>query len=159
MKRTFLIFLILCICTHDLSRAKEIKPGIVINEGNYTEYLPELKKLLTPGYLTDIIMALKNGWITFPVVEKKNYPPAEHFHRATLNNVGRYKVARDNRLIGKPSWKAGLPFLPPRTAAEVAWNVYKRREYGDQMSYYAPFLLFDLKTNCPDGEIVYMDTL
>lgn len=140
-----IIFLLIFLLYPFLISAQEykIKPGVILTKENYEKYLPELKGLLIPGYLIDVTNALKNGWITLPIVEKKEYPPVKTFLKATLNNAGKLKVDSKNRVIG--NWKAGLPFPVPKTGAELAWNVYRRHEHTDNMSFYADFLLFNKK--------------
>ncbi len=120
--------------------AKEIKPGITITKDNYVEYLPELKKLLDPGTFYDIQRPLKNGIITIPVVETKEYPQVQPYHEYTMKYAGKSSVGKNNELIG---WEAGLPFPEPKSGAELAWNLDRRVVAIDQSSFKGDFFLFD----------------
>jgi hypothetical protein len=104
-----------------------IKPGVTLTKDNYEKYLPQLEKLIFPAHLHYVIKGLKNGWITVPIVEKREYHTLNGFVKATLGNAGKYKVGKDNKLIGPP-WRGGLPFPDPKTGAELGWNAYKRQQ-------------------------------
>ena len=141
MKREMfsIIFLLLMLVPMTIF-AKEIKPGVVITKDNYEDYLPELKRLLNPATFLTIVPGIKNGWITMPVVETAKYPLTK-YGKATMANAGKFKVAKDNSLIG--DWKNGAPFPHPKTGAELAWSIYRRREYKDGAKWpYSTYYMF-----------------
>ncbi|MDY6862975.1 MAG: DUF1329 domain-containing protein [Thermodesulfobacteriota bacterium] len=142
MKRVFFAVLLL-IYIPCLIRAQEykIKPGIVITKENYKNYLPELKKLLPLATFPVHLNGLKNGWITIPIVDMK-YPVFNpEYLEAGKKNVGKLKVGPKNKIIG--DWISGPPFPNPKTGAELAWDMYRRGQYLDDISMKSPFLLFD----------------
>ncbi|MDY6862380.1 MAG: hypothetical protein SV062_05240, partial [Thermodesulfobacteriota bacterium] len=96
------IISIILFSTYSVVNAEEyqIKPGVVITKGNLDKYLPELKNLLPEGAVPWISNALRNGWITMPIVNKVQYPLCKGFLEASLNNKGKFKVGKDNKLIG-----------------------------------------------------------
>ncbi|MDY6863095.1 MAG: DUF1329 domain-containing protein, partial [Thermodesulfobacteriota bacterium] len=142
MKKIFFIgFLLLLIPIMISAKELTIMPGTVITKNNYRGLLPEMKKLFTPADFYMVTSGLERGLITILIVEKKIYPPPKKFRKATLKNEGKFKVGTKNKLIG--NWKSGLPFPYPETVTELAWNVYRRRGFADQMSFYSDFLLFD----------------
>lgn len=121
--------------------AQQIKPGVVITQTNYREYLPELKRLLNPGTLRVVVDSLERGLITLPIVETEVYPQSKPYHEATMKYAGTCKLRKDNWLIG---WKAGMPFPDPKNGAELAWNLDRRNLLTDQYSFYGDFYLYDL---------------
>jgi hypothetical protein len=120
----------------------KIKPGVTLTKDNYEKYLPELNKLIFPSHLLSVIKGLKNGWITVPIVEKREYLTQKGFAKITQDNAGKYKVGKDNKLIGPP-WQGGLPFPDPKTGAELGWNTYKRDQAGGDTILGGRFLLMD----------------
>ncbi|MDY6862046.1 MAG: DUF1329 domain-containing protein [Thermodesulfobacteriota bacterium] len=140
-RRLFIVTILLFIfpCTIE---SQEIKPGVHINKENYKTYSQELKKLLNPGAIDIITNAIKKGWISIPVIKKGNYSPPEGFAEFTKKNKGKFKVGKDNRLIG-PDWKGGLPFPEPETGAELGWNVYRRRGTLEEFIMDSDFFLID----------------
>jgi len=82
---------------------------------------------------------LRRGWVSVRVVKHrpKRIPK---YGRVGLANDGKFRVGEDNVLIGE--WKAGPPFPYPRTGAELAWSIYRRREYKDQQTWFCEFLMF-----------------
>lgn len=119
--------------------AGQIKPGIIITQENYQEYLPELKKMTSPHsyfYLKD---ALENGLITLPIVEMTEYPQSREYYKYTMKHKGTAKVGPNNELI---DWKAGMPFVDPQNGAELAWNLDRRQTVVDQCSFYANLNLY-----------------
>jgi len=141
-----LCFMLIVVFMSTITLAEEIKPGIVIDKANYKNYLPELKRLLTPSSFETVINGLRKGFITLPIVEKRKYIPPKGYVEATKKNLrgGKIKVTSDNRLIG---WKAGMPFPSPKSGVELGWNYQKRCDYGDQMFFTCDFLLFNKDDN------------
>ncbi|MDY6862561.1 MAG: DUF1329 domain-containing protein [Thermodesulfobacteriota bacterium] len=123
--------------------SQDIKPGIVITKKNYANYLKSMKELLPRGSFIWLSNGLKEGWTTIPVVEKKIYPPPKGFAEATAKNTGKFKVGKDNKLTGIKSWQAGLPFPNPKSGAELAWNVYRRRECAEEFECKSTFCLLN----------------
>ncbi|MDY6861599.1 MAG: DUF1329 domain-containing protein [Thermodesulfobacteriota bacterium] len=134
MKKIFLILLML-LCVHNLLQAQEkkIKTGIIVNKDNYQLYLKELKDLMIPADYTIISNGLKNGWITVPIVKKGDYPSPKGYAAATARYSGKCLTGENNQLFG---WVAGLPFQNPKNGLELAWNVQRRAQVTDQMSFY-----------------------
>ncbi|MDY6864162.1 MAG: DUF1329 domain-containing protein [Thermodesulfobacteriota bacterium] len=105
--------------------AKTIKPGTVITGKNYETYLPELKRLLTSVLFKHYINGLQNGWITMPIVKKGDYKSPKGYLEFSDKNADKYKVGKDNVLIG-PTWWGGAPFPDPKNGKELGWNIYRR---------------------------------
>ncbi len=112
-----------------MAHEDKIRPGTVITEKNYENYSEELKKLFTPAYFITVSKGIKNGWITIPVVKKRDYPLREGFAKATRNNIGKFRVGEKNKIIGK--WTSGTPFPQPETPEELAWDIYRRGQLAD----------------------------
>ncbi|MDY6863825.1 MAG: outer membrane lipoprotein-sorting protein [Thermodesulfobacteriota bacterium] len=147
--RTIFLAMLFVLCINGLIQAQEykIKPGVVITKENYENYLPELKLSLPHAVFHRYVNGLKNGWITMPIV-KKEYPPLNFFYlEASKQNKGKFKVAENNKLKGNESWRTGAPFPNPETGDELAWNIYRRSGYLDDLTFYADFLLYDKKAN------------
>lgn len=121
-----------------------IRPGVVITKQNLPQYEEELKRLLPMPYQEQMFTALRNGWITIPVVETRWRPP-KLYPKVSERNRGKFKVGPRNKVIpatpGGERWIVGLPFPDPKTGAEIAWNIYRRREWGDECTFYADFIL------------------
>ncbi|MDY6863841.1 MAG: DUF1329 domain-containing protein, partial [Thermodesulfobacteriota bacterium] len=105
--------------------ARQIKPGIEINNSNYEKYLPELKELLSPIVYSHYINGIKNGRVTMPVVEKGQYLAPDGYLKWSEKNRGKYKAGEKNRLVG-PVWHGGAPFPEPSNGTELGWNIYYR---------------------------------
>ncbi len=142
MRKTFFFILLILLLIPGLIWAQEIKPGVSITKDNYERYLPELKKLLFPASFVTVLNALRKGWITLPVVEeRRKLLRRPGYAEWTKRMQGKCKVGAENRLIG---WVAGAPFDPPRSGAELAWDVERcHQANNNQFSFYAPFFLFD----------------
>jgi hypothetical protein len=141
MRRVFIIFLILLIFPCLVwSQEYKIKPGVVIDKDNYEKYLPELEKYLYQGAFIRTVNGLKKGWITVPIVERKDYPDFKAKEDATIKYASRCKIGPDNALTG---WVAGLPFPDPKKGVELAWNIFTCSGAPDDVSFESPFLLFD----------------
>ncbi|MDY6862133.1 MAG: DUF1329 domain-containing protein [Thermodesulfobacteriota bacterium] len=124
--------------------AEEIKPGRIIKKENYQNYLSDLKRLVPSSQFKNIAHGLQRGWITMPIVEKRNYYPPKGFVRATSKNGGKCKIMPVNKLIG---WEAGLPFPDPKTPVELAWDTYRRRQMAEDLEIYFKYLLFTKEIN------------
>ncbi|MDY6861905.1 MAG: DUF1329 domain-containing protein [Thermodesulfobacteriota bacterium] len=133
--RKFILILLIFIFTPALFHAREnnIKPGVVINKENCKKYLQELKSLMIPADFKIVKNGLENGWITVPVVEKKKYPIPKQYGLSTAKYNSKCRIGQRNELMG---WVAGLPFLNPKNGIELAWNVQRRGQTTDQMSFY-----------------------
>ncbi|MDY6861810.1 MAG: DUF1329 domain-containing protein [Thermodesulfobacteriota bacterium] len=133
-----------------LAQEYKIKPGVIITKENYGKYLPELKELLPAGTFSVFINGVKNGWITIPVVKRRKYQVPPGWGNFTSKNSGKFKVAKDNKLIGE--WKSGLPFPYPETGAELAMNIYRRREVGEEFKTWVRWYL--KKKTGPQKEVL-----
>lgn len=141
MKKKLLIIMAVIFCFIPITLiGREIKPGITITQDNYREYLPELKRLLDPGTYRDAVDALERGTVTLPIVETREYPQYKPYHKYSMKYEGTCRIGPNNELIG---WKAGLPFLEPRSGAELCWNLDRKGASVDQGSFYGDFFLFD----------------
>ncbi|MDY6862296.1 MAG: DUF1329 domain-containing protein [Thermodesulfobacteriota bacterium] len=118
-------FILFFVYSSSLAEEYKIESGITITEHNYEQYIPELKRLLIPSAFPTVINGLKEGWINVPVIEKGYYPAPRGFAEFTRKNAGKFKVGKDNMLVGE-KWQAGLPFPEPKTGAEFGWNAYRR---------------------------------
>lgn len=141
MKKVVFLFIFIFILLSNKNPAQEIKPGDVITAKNHSTYLTELQNMLPPIIFNHFIKGLKDGLITMPVVKKGNYGPPKGFARWTAKNKGKFKVGKDNKLIGP--WKAGLPFPEPSTGAELAWNAFRRKDIAEEFQTKPTFLLFN----------------
>jgi len=121
------ILMMLFVLTSSLL-AKEIKPGIVITQKNYKEYLPELKRMLCPSMFIAYSEGLEKGWITMPVKETAKVPTPPGFWEATQKYSSQCKVLPDNQLVG---YVAGSPFPQPKKGIELAWNGFRTRSIPD----------------------------
>lgn len=121
-----------------------IKPGVSITKDNYEKYIPELKRLLPRGTFPLQINGLKNGWITMPIVKEESRPLNTPYVEASRKNDGKFKVGSRNRLIQlrKERWTSGAPFPYPKTAAELAWNCYRRCGGADDYGFPANYLFY-----------------
>jgi len=134
------IFLLLLILFTAAAYAREIKPGVIIDKENYSDYLPALKNMLCPSMFVAYTEGLEKGWITMPVVEKKKVPPPPGFIEATNKYYRQCKLLPNNQLT---NWIAGAPFPKPNTAAELAWNAYKTPSLPDDACFPSKFHLID----------------
>ena len=119
-----------------------IKPGIVINAQNWSQYLPELEKLLPPSKLIWYGIGVKNGHVTMPIVEPRYFPLSRGVLKATKKYEGQCKTGPRNTLIG---WVAGVPFPNPTNAMELAWDAQgdvSRASSHDDTLFYCWFGLF-----------------
>ncbi|MDY6862393.1 MAG: DUF1329 domain-containing protein, partial [Thermodesulfobacteriota bacterium] len=146
MKKIVLLILVL-FCMRALLNAenkKEIKNkirhGKVITKENFKIYEKELKKLLPSSHFLSYENAVKNGWITIPVIKKQKYYPPKGFIDATYKNKGKCKIVPVNQLIG---WEAGLPFPDPKNSTELGWNTYRRRQMAEDLEIFFSFFLFN----------------
>ena len=122
-----------------------IKPGIVITKENFSNYLPELTKLLPPAKLKWYTEGVTKGIVTMPVVETTYYPASLGQQKATKKHRGTARIGADNDLVG---WVAGIPFPDPKTAIEIAWDCYptiSRTTAHDDLWMYSWFGLFNKK--------------
>ncbi|MDY6862048.1 MAG: DUF1329 domain-containing protein [Thermodesulfobacteriota bacterium] len=142
--KIFIVIISIFVCTMNIASAGEIKSGTVINKGNYTNYISELKHIIFSHYYNDIIQGLEKGWITLPIIENRIIHPPKGFLKASKKNMGKLKVAEDNRIIG--SWKAGVPFPNSETGAELGWNIY-RRMCTDELVFRSECFLFSAERN------------
>jgi hypothetical protein len=144
MRKTLLILMILVfISSFVWAQEGKIIPGAVINKDNYEKYLPELEKFLIPSGFSHIVNhGLKKGVITIPVVETTVLPNPKDFEKMSIDNEGKYKVGKDNVLIG-PSWagRGCIPFRNPKTGAELMWNAY-RKLMNEDSEFFADMLLY-----------------
>jgi hypothetical protein len=115
-----------------IAMADEIKPGVVIRKDNYERYRDSFKKLMPPGVAEMYEKGIKAGLVVIPVVEKKKYSPPKGFVEWSRKNKGICKIEPGNRLL---NWRAGAPFLNPKNATEVAWNVRLWYDVGDQFKF------------------------
>ncbi len=115
-----------------ISRADEIKPGVVIKKDNYEKYREAFKKLMPPGIFDVFEKGIKMGLVEIPVVKKKKYFPPKGFVEWSRKNKGVCKLGPGNRLL---NWKAGIPFINPKNATELAWDVRLWYDVGDQFSF------------------------
>ena len=122
------------------AHAKEIVPGVVITRDNLGEYLPELKKLLPLPTQNTYFYGIRQGWVTMPVKEYKPRPLSRFAKLGLENAKKKFKVGKNNIFEGK--WEAGVPFPHPKTGAELAWSIYRRKVYKDQQKWPADFYLF-----------------
>ncbi|MDY6863096.1 MAG: DUF1329 domain-containing protein [Thermodesulfobacteriota bacterium] len=141
---SLIIFVFICLRVPISAQEDKIRPGTVITEKNYENYSKELKKVFTPAYFITVSKGVKNGWITIPVVKKRDYPLRKGFAEATRNNTGKFKVGEKNKIIGK--WTSGSPFPQPETPKELAWDVYRRGQLADDLEFISTFRLYDKKT-------------
>ncbi|MDZ4246063.1 MAG: DUF1329 domain-containing protein, partial [Dehalococcoidia bacterium] len=105
-----------------------IKPGVVITKENFETYLPELQKLLPPSKVKWLSMGVREGLVTMPIV-KTTFPGvvSKGQAEATKKYAGTARVGADNQLL---NWVAGVPFPEPKSALEIAWNVYPLTSRG-----------------------------
>ncbi|MDY6862973.1 MAG: outer membrane lipoprotein-sorting protein [Thermodesulfobacteriota bacterium] len=120
--------------------ALEIKPGLVITRDNYKNYQKEMEKLMIKADYISALNGLETGKITMPIIKKQKYPVPKGYGAATAKYGGKCKVSPNNELAG---WVAGIPFVNPKTGAEIAWNVFRRAQVTDQMSFYSTFMLYN----------------
>ena len=119
-----------------------IKPGLVINKGNFDTYLPELQKLITTVRLKWYTMGGKEGLVTMPIVKTTYHPLTKGQLEATRKYAGTARVEAGNQLI---NWVAGVPFPEPKNALELAWDCYPttaRSDSHDELYFHAWFGLF-----------------
>ena len=136
----FILFFIGIILPVSLvAKENKIKPGVIITQENYKNYLSDLKELL-PISSTFLLYShgLEQGWVTMPIVETVNYPPPKGVGEATAKYASRCRTGPNNSLEG---WVAGVPFPNPKTGLELGWNAYRRRGGGDDYSIPADFYL------------------
>ncbi|MDY6862427.1 MAG: DUF1329 domain-containing protein [Thermodesulfobacteriota bacterium] len=147
IRRYIILFFIVLIFNPNILCGEDfnIKPGVVIKKENYTNYRNELQKLLPAGTFSLVDLNLEKGWVTIPVIEKKTYLPPRGFAAATAKNRGRLKVGKDNKIIG--NWQGGAPFPEPKTGSELGWDVYRRRECGEEFKVYFEWKFFDKFTD------------
>lgn len=117
----------------------QIKQGTVINSENYKKYLPELKKLLSPGTYICVERGLERGYLTIPVVETKKYLFPKHQNASTMKYHALCKIGPNKELLG---YKAGMPFPYYKSPLELAYNLSKYSITTDQVTFTAPFQLF-----------------
>ena len=119
-----------------------LKPGVEINQSNFSTYFPELQKMLPPAKLQWYKEGITAGTVTMPIV-KTTYPPlSKGVVETTRKNRGIARVGSDNQLI---DWIAGVPFPEPRNASEIAWNCYpsiNRASAHEDNVFYIWFGLF-----------------
>ena len=144
----FLVLVILIRILFPLSVKGEqeykIEPGVTITKENYKNYLSDLEELLFPAAFTIYTRGLEMGWITMPIKEKMDYSPPKGYGEATAKYTGQCRTGPRNTLIG---WVAGVPFPDPKTALELAWNVYRRTMHPDDYHMPAYLHLIDQKGN------------
>ncbi|MDY6864339.1 MAG: DUF1329 domain-containing protein [Thermodesulfobacteriota bacterium] len=140
MKKLFMyMFLFFVLFASDYIYGKEIKPGVIINKSNYSEYTSEMQKLFLPGTFKSVISGLKSDLITLPIVETKKYPQGKYFDAATTKYHSSCRLNKKGELTG---WKAGIPFPDPETALELMWNVDRRNITTDQVTFFCTFSLY-----------------
>ena len=149
---TFLLALsmIFMLGSNLFAQGKKIVPGVVITRENLDDYLDELKELI-PFPCRYYIYGLERGWITMPIVEFKGHRPTV-YDGVCIENEGKFKVADDNTLIG--DWMLGCAFPYPKTGQELAWSVFRRREFPDQQTWPCVFRMF-FKDGSPDRSFVW----
>ena len=126
-----------------IAQEKKIVPGVVITKDNLDEYLPELEKLLPQPAQVTYLYGLRQGWITMPVKEYEPLPLSQ-FTKVGLANADKgFAVGKNNVFIGK--WERGSPFPHPKTGAELAWSIFRRRTHRDGLKWPADFHLFTPK--------------
>lgn len=135
-----LVLFILIIFSAPIISAKEVEPGITIDQTNYKQYTASLQKLLSPGTFQIIIPALRDGVTTMPIIETQQYPQFTACDKATKKYAGTCKVADDNRLL---NWKGGVPFPAPKTGAELVWNLDRKYVTADQYTFVGNFYLYN----------------
>lgn len=142
MRKFFIVSLILLFWPFVIvAEEHTIKPGVVITKENYKNYIPQLKTLLSPTNFRLCVNGLEKGWVTLPIVEKSKICPKPAITKWTAKMQGKCRVTEKNKLTG---WVAGVPFVPPETGAELAWDI--RRAWqgsGDILSMEVPFYLYD----------------
>lgn len=126
--------------------APEIKPGTVITPANYQTF-PNLHKILPESQLWRLT---SKGYPQLKRMEVQATTPI-YYHTAiaqkSLGNVGKVKV--DPKTYQLTGFKAGIPFLNPKTGLEVEWNeTMTGVHYQDDLAFQTiNFLNFDARGN------------
>lgn len=124
--------------------AAEIAPGVTITPRNYRDYLPAMERLMDPGTFRMVVQGLRRGLLTLPIVERQDYPQPKCWWEFTKKYWGTCRLGPNGELLG---WRAGVPFPEPKSGRELAWDVDRKYQGGDQYSTHGGrWLLFD-----PDG--------
>ena len=142
--RKLITILLFIFVSSSMAGAGTIKPGVTITKDNLEQYLSQLEKLLIPSYHNHAIPAIKNGWITMPVVVGPPIVPPPGYAKFTKENAGKARIGEGNRLL---NWKGGMPFPDPKTGAELAWNAYRKRNVLEELEFYADYRLVDKEGN------------
>lgn len=113
--------------------ADTIKPGTIIDSGNYRDF-PQLKELMPEHQY----LRLKKG------ATRSDLPPIHVLptRKLTLTKTeqewaekNKDVVKIDSKTHELVNYKAGRPFLEPKNADEVVWNFLVRPFYGDSMRF------------------------
>jgi len=141
-KLALIVTNVFCMFTN-VTVAKEIKPGAVINQQNYKDYLPALKDLLAPSRYAAYTKGLEKGWITMPVVsDGPRIGPPPGVREATAKYASQCKLLPNGQLT---NYVAGNPFPNPKTGLELAWNGFKTRSIPDDAIIPGEFHLINKK--------------
>jgi len=114
---------------HESYAADLIKPGTIINSGNYKNF-PQLKQLFPEHQY----LRLKKGATRSDFPEIKVFPTrkiqlAAPEQKWKEKNRGVVSIDPKTKLL--VNWKAGIPFPEPKNADQVTWNFVNRHWTGD----------------------------
>ena len=92
MKKFLLTFFIILLQSTLLAHGYELKPGVVITNKNYEEYILALQTLLIPCNFNNVVNGLKKGWITLKIQKKLLIPTNKGYLEASARNKGKFKL-------------------------------------------------------------------
>lgn len=113
--------------------AADIKPGTVITKANYKQF-PQLKQLMPENLYNRLTGQAKTPLPPIHIVPTRKFKiPDPELAWAKKND----SVAKINySTMRLENYQAGIPFLTPKTAAEVVFNYDRgRSEGGDEVLY------------------------
>ncbi len=113
--------------------ADDIKPGTIIDKGNYKQF-PQLKQLLPEHFYNRLSGQHKTPLPPIKIVPTRKFRLVDTEAEWAKKNQG---VARINYgTMRLENYQAGIPFLEPKTGLEVVLNYDRGRNEGGDDTHY-----------------------